>query len=155
MTNHNIIKIRENSNLTQTATQWFHSKWGIPQNAYLDSMNECVGKGFRVPQWYVVMQGDNIIAGLGVIANDFHERSDLTPNVCAVYVEEEYRKQGIAGKILSFVCEDFHKNGIDTLYLVTSHVGFYERYGWKFHCMVKCDGEEDLSKMYVHIAKEK
>ena len=40
-----------------------------------------------VPQWYVVLEGDNIIGGCGVIENDFHNRKDLTPNVCAVYIK--------------------------------------------------------------------
>ena len=40
--------------------------------------------------------------GAGVIENDFHDRKDLTPNVCAVYVEEHCRCQGIAGKLLEF-----------------------------------------------------
>ena len=42
---------------------------------------------------------------MGVIENDFHDRKDLTPNVCAVYTEE-YRCQGVAGSILIFVCKD-------------------------------------------------
>lgn len=39
-----------------------------------------------------------IVGGLGVIENDFHNRKDLTPNVCAVYVDEDYLCQGIAGR---------------------------------------------------------
>ena len=35
------------------------------------------------------------------------------------------------------------------VYLVTNHVGFYERYGWEFFCMVKGDGEPYLSRMYI------
>lgn len=31
----------------------------------------------------------------GSIANDFHDRKDLTPNICAVYTEEAYRGRGI------------------------------------------------------------
>lgn len=32
-----------------------------------------------------------------MIDNDFQDRKDLTPNVCAVYIEKEYRCQGIVG----------------------------------------------------------
>ncbi len=93
-----------------------------------------------------------IVGGLGVIENDFHDRKDLAPNVCAVYVEKEYRCRGIAGKLLDFVCKDMEKRGIDTLYLVTDHTTFYERYGWEFLCMVQGDGEPDMTRMYVHKA---
>jgi len=44
------------------------------------------------------------------------------------------------------------QKGIDTLYLITDHTSFYERYGWKFLCMVQGDGEADLTRMYIHKA---
>ena len=40
--------------------------------------------------------------------------------------------------------------GISTLYLVTDHTSFYERYGWQFYCMVQGDGEEGPSRLYIH-----
>ncbi len=144
-----LLKIGEHPDLIPLAANWFSKKWGIPQNAYAESMEACL-QGAIVPQWYIVMDVDKIIAGIGVIENDFHNRHDLTPNVCAVYVEEAYRNQGIAGEMLSFVCEEFFKKGIDTLYLLTDHTSFYERYGWEFFCMVQGDGEAALSRMYVH-----
>ena len=87
---------------------------------------------------------------MGVIANDFHDRKDLTPNVCAVYTEEEYRRRGIAGHLLNMVVQDLRKKGISPVYLVTDHIGFYERYGREFLCMVQGDGEPDLTRMYYH-----
>ena len=145
-----IIPIRDHAELLRPAAQWFHQKWGIPLSAYLDSMESCLKNSSAVPQWYVVLDGTAIVAGLGVIENDFHNRPDLTPNVCAVYVEEEYRNRGIAGQMLQFVCADCSAQGIDTLYLVTSHTSFYERYGWEYFCPIRCDGEADTSRMYIH-----
>lgn len=130
--------------------RWFHEKWGVPLEAYLDSMNDCLNAEVAYPQWYVMLDGEKIVGGLGVIENDFHDRKDLSPNVCAVYVEEEYRRKGIAGELLNNVCEDMKRRGVDTLYLVTDHTSFYERYGWEFLCMVQGDGEEELTRMYIH-----
>ena len=65
-------------------------------------------------------------------------------------MEESYRNQGIAGKMLRFVCEEMQKKGVDTLYLLTDHTSFYERYGWEFLCMVQGDGEPEMARMYVH-----
>jgi GNAT superfamily N-acetyltransferase len=89
------------------------------------------------------------VGGLGVIENDFHERKDLTPNVCAVYTEEEFRGRGIAGRLLDAAVAGMRARGITPLYLLTDHTGFYERYGWEFLCMVRGDGEERPSRMYV------
>ena len=44
--------------------------------------------------WNAVVEDGRIIGGLGVIENDFHDRKDLSPNVCAVYVEEDRRCRG-------------------------------------------------------------
>ena len=82
-----------------------------------------------------------------MITNDFHDRKDLTPNVCALYVEPERRCQGIAGNLLEYVCKEMARKGIDMLYLITEHVSFYERYGWEFLCMVRGDDGEPM-RMY-------
>lgn len=75
------------------------------------------------------MENDRITGGPGVIENDFHERKDPVPNVCAVYVEKDKRGNGLAGSLLKYVCEDMKEKGIATLYPVIDHTSFYERYG--------------------------
>ena len=148
--NRHIIRLKDQPELLTAAAQWFHEKWGIPPEAYLESMQQCLAGNHPVPQWYLALEQDRIIGGLGVIENDFHDRKDLAPNVCAVYTEEDKRGQGVAGQLLDFVCRDMRSRGIDTLYLVTDHTSFYERYGWEFLCMVQGDGEANMSRMYVH-----
>ena len=147
MKNHSIIKINGHPELTDEAAEWFHQKWGIPKKAYAESMGSCKSEN-PVPSWYIVKNESDIIAGIGVIENDFHDRKDLSPNVCAVYVEKAYRNQGIAGRMLDYVCGEFKEYGFEKLYLVTNHTSFYERYGWEFLCMVQCDGEDYLSRLY-------
>ena len=150
-----IYSIHQHPELLDQAAAWFHAKWGIPEAAYRDSMNEAIEGRANVPQWYVMMDGDAIIAGLGVIENDFHDRPDLTPNVCAVYVEEAYRCRGIAGEMLGHACDAFAAMGVDTLYLLTDHTSFYERHGWTFFCMAQGDGEETPARMYVKKTQSK
>ncbi|MDO5401210.1 MAG: GNAT family N-acetyltransferase [Eubacteriales bacterium] len=145
-------KIREHPELAQTAALWFHEKWGVPLDAYEQSIRACLAGKSPVPQWYVALEAGRIIGGLGVIDNDFHNRKDLSPNVCAVYVEQAYRCRGIAGQLLRLVCQDMKALGIGTLYLITDHLNFYERYGWKFFCMVQGDGEQEMCRMYMHQA---
>jgi len=143
------ITLFEEPTLKEEAASWFHSKWGVPKEAYLECMNEYLNKETE-NGWYLCLDGDKIVAGLGVIENDFHDRKDLAPNVCAVYTEEEYRCKGIAGKLLNMVVEDMKNKGITPIYLVTDHTDFYERYGWEFLCMVQGDDEEELTRMYIH-----
>lgn len=145
-----ILKLREHRELAERAAMWFHEKWDIPAQAYRDSIQASITGPDPVPQWYLAMDGQTIAGGLGVIDNDFHCRKDLTPNICAVYVEEPYRCRGIAGALLARACADLHEAGMDVVYLLTSHTGFYERYGWQFHCMVRGDDGETELRMYQH-----
>lgn len=149
MEQYQIVKIRELRDLIPNSSKWFCEKWHIPQQAYIESM-ESVSDDAAIPQWYVVLHNNEIIGGIGVIKNDFHNRKDLAPNVCALFVEKNYRRQGIAGELLNFVCSDMKMFGIDTLYLITDHTSFYEKYGWEFLCMVQGDGEADMTRMYMH-----
>ena len=145
-----IYRLREHPELAERAAEWFSSKWSVPKEAYLESIADCLKNEGAVPQWYLAMDRGTIAGGLGVIENDFHTRPDLTPNVCAVYVEEKYRCRGIAGRLLGFVCEDMRDFGTDTLYLLTDHDSFYERYGWEYLCPVYGEGEDEASRMYIH-----
>ncbi len=145
-----IIRFVDNPGMKDELAQWFHEKWGIPLEAYLESMEQCLAQKGPVPQWYAAMEGGRIIGGLGVIENDFHDRKDLAPNVCAVYTEPDWRGRGVAGALLQYVCADMREKGIATLYLVTDHTSFYERYGWEFLCMVQGDGEPEMTRMYIH-----
>lgn len=143
-----ILKIRENTSLIESACEFFCSKWNIPFDSYYDSMSQ-ISNQKAIPQWYVATNGSKIVGGLGVIENDFHPRKDLCPNVCAVFVESDYRNRGIAGKLLLTVEEDMKEFGLKKLYLLTDHTGFYERYGWKFLENVRGNGEDHDARMYV------
>ena len=149
MNNYDYITLRERAELKSGAAEWFHCKWGVPTEAYLECMEAYLKKETEYG-WYLCMNGDKIVGGMGVIENDFHDRKDLTPNVCAVYTEKDYRCKGIAGHLLNMVVEDMKSKGITPVYLVTDHTGFYERYGWEFLCMVQGDGEPNMTRMYIH-----
>ena len=149
MREYQYITLREHPELKDMAAEWFHSKWGVPKEAYLECMDAYLSKETEYG-WYLCLDGEKIIGGMGVIENDFHDRKDLSPNVCAVYTEETYRGKGIAGELLNMVVEDMKDKGITPIYLVTDHIGFYERYDWEFLCMVQGDGEEEMTRMYIH-----
>ena len=141
--------LRELPELKDVAAEWFHDKWGVPKEAYLDCIAAYLDHKTEFG-WYLCLEGSRIVGGMGVIENDFHDRKDLTPNVCAVYTEEAYRCKGIAGRLLNLVVNDMRSKGITPIYLITDHIGFYGRYGWEFLCMVQGDGEPNMTRMYIH-----
>ena len=147
--NYSFVNLRQVPEMKNKAASWFNSKWGVPEEAYLECMDAYLG-GEAEYGWYLCLDGEKIVGGMGVIENDFHDRKDLYPNVCAVYTEEEYRCQGIAGKLLNMVVDELRSIGVSPVYLLTDHTGFYERYGWEFYCMAQGDGEETPARLYIH-----
>ena len=76
-----IIQLSEYPMLQNEAAKWFASKWEIDELIYLESIQS---EGL-IPSWFVALEDEKIIAGAGVIENDFHNRPDLTPNICVLY----------------------------------------------------------------------
>ena len=62
-----IINIREHGEIADAAAKWFHAKWGIPLEAYVESITACLEGKSGVPQWYVMVEDNRIVGGMGVI----------------------------------------------------------------------------------------
>ena len=76
---HDGLQLYDTSGKTRVkgkAAQWFHDKWGVPTDAYLECMDAYV-KGETEYDWYLCLDGDNIVGGLGVIENDFHDHTSF------------------------------------------------------------------------------
>ena len=146
-----IVLLREHPELAARAADWFSSKWRIPHEAYEESIAECLKNSGAVPQLYLVFDDcGNIAAGLGVIENDFHKRPDLAPNICAVFVEPEHRRRGVAKMMLDFVCRDMKAFGLSKVYLITDHTDFYEKCGFEYFCPIE-ENDGEISRMYRRV----
>ena len=145
-----IIKVEKEEQIIKAA-KYFSNKWGVPLEAYIDSMRESFVSS-PVPSWFYIEKEGQIIGGIGIIENDFHERKDLTPNLCALYVKEEYQGNGIGRKLLDYACNYLYNNGIETAYLITTHTEFYEKVGFSFFGEIKEDSG-DLVRCYYKNSK--
>ena len=118
---------------TQKAVDWFASKWGIAREEYENSFSDMNENGGPLPKWFVAVDENNeILGGCGLIQNDFVDRTDLFPYLCALYVEKPVRGQGLGGKLLEFARRQAAKSGFESVYLCTDHTSYYEKYGWRY-----------------------
>ena len=60
------IDLKQQPKLKDQAAEWFHQKWGVPQEAYLECMDDYLN-GTTDYGWYLCLDGDKIVGGLGVI----------------------------------------------------------------------------------------
>lgn len=130
----NIVSIRERPDLAAASIAYFQKRWASPDSmaVYRDCITACLHSPSPLPQWYLLLEGERIIGGAGLITNDFISRMDLWPWVCALYVEPDCRGHAYGGALLAYIKEDARRLGFRDLYLATDHVGYYERYGFTY-----------------------
>ncbi len=117
-----IFCVADRPQFTQRAVDWFASKWGIARVEYEKSFADMNENGGPLPKWFIAVdENETILGGCGLIQNDFVDRTDLFPYVCALYVEKAARGQGLGGKLLEFARKEAAKSGFDTVYLCTDH----------------------------------
>ena len=127
-----IINIREHADWLEKAAGDFSARWNIDRQIYLDSMNDSLREDSTIPRWYLMLRGDDIIGGFGLIENDFMVRTDLCPWLCALYVEPAERGRRLGAELLAHGRQEAGKLGYHKVYLNTDHIGYYEKYGWRF-----------------------
>jgi len=129
-----IINLRKQPEYQDVAIRYFQKTWGseVSNEVYVDCISHCLTTANPLPNWYLLRDGDQVIGGAGLITNDFISRMDLWPWLCALYVAEERRRQGHAGRLIEYVKSDCAGLGFDRIYLCTDHIGFYERSGFQY-----------------------
>ena len=127
-----IINIRECPYWIDRSADYFSDKWNINRQLYFDSINDSLSTDKAVPRWYLILCGEEIIGGFGLIENDFMVRTDLCPWLCALYIEPAERGRGLGSDLLTHGRSEAAKLGYDKIYLNTDHIGYYEKFGWRY-----------------------
>lgn len=128
-----LISIREHPEWAERAIDFFCRHWAEENSGkvYEDCIRSSIDADAPMPQWYVLVNGERITAGCGLIPNDFISRMDLTPWLAALYVEEDCRNEGMGSRLVKHCLEETRRLGYDALYLCTDHVGYYEQFGFE------------------------
>ena len=113
MENIQIKSVREHPDEWRAFSDYISSRWTDEDGKRL--YEDCIFHGanaeFCLPEWWVAYEGDVPVGCVGLITNDFISRMDLMPWLCALYVNEERRSRGIAGKLIACVKAYARRNG--------------------------------------------
>jgi N-acetylglutamate synthase-like GNAT family acetyltransferase len=128
-----VISVKENPAYKDIAIAYLQKIWEeMPPVIYEDCVSHCVNAKSDLPQWYLLENDGEVVGCAGLVPNDFISRMDLYPWVCAVFVDERYRGNSYGSLLLEKAKEDTKKAGFQHMYLCTDHIGYYERYGFKY-----------------------
>ena len=128
-----VISVRENPNLAQTAIGYIQAAWpDVPGVVYEDCISHSLNASGPLPQWYLLLKDDSPIGCAGLIPNDFISRADLWPWLCALFISPGERGNGYASLLIERCKQDCRRLGFSALYLITDHIGLYEKHGFRF-----------------------
>ena len=128
-----IISVREHPIYKDRAVAYFQEKWpSVSPIIYEDCITHSINARDNLPQWYLLEKEGEIIGCAGLITNDFISRGDLYPWICAVFIDEDHRGNAYSTLLIDKAKSDTKKFGYEYLYLSTSHIGFYEKYNFKY-----------------------
>jgi GNAT superfamily N-acetyltransferase len=134
--------------------EWNYNWWGKKTGKTLEQVNylfsHMVCTGGRLPQTFVALI-DGTAVGMYQLSmtDDLFGRPDIYPWLINVYVDEAFRGRNICRELMLTVPEMAKKAGIEELFLYTSHVGLYEKFGWELVEMVKTfDEHSPLERLY-------
>ena len=130
--NYSIVSLRDNPDWLDRFADYFSGKWPVKRVIYYDAMLHSIDTPSPLSRWYALVKAEDIIGGFGLIANDFNSRQDLYPWLCALFIEQSERGQGLGGRLLAQGIAETRRLGFEKLYLATDHIGYYERYGFKY-----------------------
>ncbi len=128
-----LISVRDRPEFEVPAISFFQESWpDVFPKIYEDCIHHAIHAQDNLPQWYLLIDKDEIIGGAGLITNDFISRGDLYPWICAIFIKEEKRGNRYIKLLIDKAKEDCRRFGFNHLYLCTEHIGLYEKFGFEY-----------------------
>jgi len=62
MSAYSYFTLRQKPQLKEQAARWFHNKWKVPQEAYLECMEAYLNNETEYG-WYLCLEGEHIVGG--------------------------------------------------------------------------------------------
>lgn len=128
-----VISVRKSPEYTDLAIAYLQQSWSeVPAIIYKNCIDHCINAPQPLPQWYLLEKEGEIIGCAGLVTNDFISRMDLYPWFCAMFIAEDHRGNSYGSLLLEQAKKDTKAAGFQYLNLCTDHIGYYEKYGFRY-----------------------
>ncbi len=150
----NIEILTKENKLLARGIEYFWKCWGNESNFifYKDCIENSIVTKDLLPNFYLLLERDKIIGSYALLTNDIISRQDLMPWFACLYIEESFRNQGFAERLLNHGLHEAKRMCFDRLFLSTDLNDFYEKKGWDFYSKGYGVGGDEF-KIYTKSAK--
>ncbi|MEG0826321.1 MAG: GNAT family N-acetyltransferase [Bacilli bacterium] len=147
-----IIKLIDNTKYLDELSLWMYNWWGKDEEWSLDKIKEYLKNSCndeKLPQTYIALENTEVVGMCQISMYDLDVRPDLYPWLNNVYIKLEKRNLGISKLLIEYVIKEAKKMNLQELYLYTTHIGLYEKYGFKFISNIKTYLKKDhVQRLY-------
>lgn len=117
-------------------TDWLYHWWGRREGYYYEAVRCYMAhslQNHRLPQTYGLFLEDRLIGMYQFTHGDLFPRPDIYPWLANVYIDSQYRSAGYGRYLIETVQENAQTYlESEELFLFTTHIGLYEKFGWDF-----------------------
>lgn len=127
------INVADRMELVDLVSRWRWQQWNRDKPLeYIRYSAEHNAQRDRIPMTFMAMLQDQPVGMVSLWMNDLACRQDLHPWMASLYVDEAHRNKGIGRLLQAHATSVARELGYARIYLITDHVGYYERFGWSF-----------------------
>jgi GNAT superfamily N-acetyltransferase len=126
--------LADNTEILPTLVDWYEREWSAyygadgPGNAQADLASRC--NRDSIPIGFVAKENDQLA---GVAALDLDAATSLTPSVVGLLVADEFRRRGVASRLLKSATRFAEGLGHRQVYISTTLLGDHLlRNGWRW-----------------------
>ena len=77
----------------------------------------------------ILLDEENLVGFISIFPQDGDFEKELRPWYATMYVKKEYRGRGYSKVLNDAILEEARKRGIETIYLKTELINYYEKFG--------------------------
>lgn len=130
-----ILLLNEHSEYILKAKAYCKENWEGVYYGFCTCLNEGMETTKNLPNTYIVLGGQNEDKILGFYQlnnSEYNEgHKELIPWITTIFVDPICRGGGFGEMLLNHAKYQVAKLGYDKVYLSTTHIGYYEKYGFE------------------------
>ena len=126
-----IQKVEKDTDLMKQLLSFVeHFSWAEVKEHTLQVISQWEFDEWETP--FVAMANGHIVGMGTIMKTDYYPLPEIYPWISTLFVSEDYRGNGICGKMIAFANAYAREIGFDKTYIPTEYVGLYERYGYQY-----------------------